>query len=196
MSELLDSKGEPVTDLQFNLKKQSANHLADKKALHSGQGSTKPFKNMEDLESMASNIYAKAIDGIEEEYIKDKEAGLDINDYNSIMEFEVGYTPVGDTLLVKFIKEEQKMGSIILLDNKTNEKDKKAIVIAPGLYVTSLCKGDVIIMKASSHTNPFPPSYKRIIKGITFEEIPFEGVSGVFHDRDFIMQRIDKKEQK
>jgi len=194
MSELLDSNGQPINDLQFNLKKQSANHLADRKALHNKQGYTKPFESMEELEKQANSIYAKAGDDNKEEYEKDKLNGLDINDMSSVMAFEPDYTPLGDTLLVKYIKEDNQIGTIILPDSFN--KDKKAVVIVPGLLVTTLFKGDIIIMKGSDRNNPYPPSYKRRIKDIDFEEIPSMAVSGVYKSREALLARIREEDKK
>lgn len=194
MSELLDSKGEPINDLQFNLKKQSANHLADRAALHNKQGYTKPFDSMEDLEKQASAIYAKAADTNKEEYDKDKEKGLDINDINSVLAFEPDYTPLGDTVLVKYIKEDHKIGTLILPDSYN--ADKKAVVIVPGLLVSTIFKGDIIVLKGSDRNNPYPPSFKRKIKDIEFEEIPSMAISGVFKSREAVIDRIKQEDKK
>ncbi len=188
MSELVDKNGETIKDVQFNIKKESGSHLADRKALHSGQGSTKPFKDMDDLEKMASNIYATAVDDISKEYEADKKAGLDINDLESIKNYKLGYTPIGETLIVKYIKEEQKVGSLILPDSTSDSK--KAIIITPGLYISTLFKGDIVILKGQSKANPYPYEAKRTFNGITFNEIPVEAVAGVFHEREDIIQKI------
>jgi len=156
------------------------------------------FENMEQLEESAKQIYAHAIDKFREEYIKEKEQGFDFNDPESVNNFDINYTPLGNTVLVKFIREEQKIGSIFVLDGTNSAR--KALVMVPGLYVDSLKRGDVVSIKSGRDQSTgriidaFPDSPIRIFNGISFNEIPFEYIGGVFIGREEIMNRL--KEQK
>jgi len=194
MSDLLDSKGERINDLQFNLKKQSANHLADRKALHSKQGAIKPFKDEEDMIKTAETAFEGASKTLIELADKERELGFDIKDAKSIKNFKVGYTPFGTLLLVKIIYEEQKIGNILVPDNTA--LGRKAIVIVPGSYVTDLKKGDVVQLRPTSRGqyggidhNALPPHVERVFNGIKFHEITMESILGVYIDREEYIQR-------
>lgn len=127
-----------------------------------------------------------------EEVEADKLKGFDINSLESIQNFKVEYTPVGNSLLVKYVLEELKIGSIWLPD-KSNT-NLKAIVVVPGIYVNNLLLGDVITLKPDRDTrNPVPLSVPRIFNGVEFQEISYESVAGVFKTRKEVIDRIAKE---
>lgn len=127
-----------------------------------------------------------------EEVEADKLKGFDINSLESIEAFKIDYTPVGNSLLVKFVLEELKIGSIWLPD-KSN-MNLKAIVVVPGIYVNNLLLGDVITLKPDRDSkNPVPLSVPRIFKGVEFQEISYESVAGVFKTRKEVIDRIVKE---
>lgn len=138
------------------------------------------------IEDMADNIYAKSQDAIEKEVETDKEKGFDINDINSILNFKVGYTPVGNTVLIKTIKGEEKVGNIIIPDNST--RGTKAVVIVPGMLVTMLRKGDIILYKATLEGSV--ASVERIFNGVKFHEIDYYAIAGVMKDIDEMNERV------
>jgi hypothetical protein len=138
-------------------------------------------------EEYVKDVYARADQKIKEDYEKEKELGFDYKDNASVLAFEPNFTPVGDTLIVKFIVEIPEAGKIIT-SNKT--EDKKAVVIVPGLLVTTIEKGDVILLKPSDRNNPLPPAVEREFNGIKFQEISYYSVAGVYKDRTSVMNRI------
>lgn len=127
-----------------------------------------------------------------EEVEADKLKGFDIDSLESIQNFEITYTPVGNSLLVKYVLEELKIGSIWLPD-KSNT-NLKAIVVVPGIYVNNLLLGDVITIKGSMDPrNPIPPGVDRVFRGVTFTEISYEAVAGVFKTRKEVIERIARE---
>lgn len=127
-----------------------------------------------------------------EEVEADKLKGFDIDSLESIQNFEIAYTPVGNSLLVKYVLEELKIGSIWLPD-KSNT-NLKAIVVVPGIYVNNLLLGDVITIKGSMDPrNPVPPGVDRVFRGVTFTEISYEAVAGVFKTRKEVIDRIARE---
>lgn len=119
----------------------------------------------------------------------DKAKGFDINDMKSIEDFNIGYTPLGNSVLVKVINEEHKIGTIIIPDN--SNLNLKVVICVAGLFVNSLLPGDVVTIKPiQGASNPMPPHIDRIFKGVTFKEIDYSVVAGVFKTRKEIMARI------
>lgn len=149
------------------------------------------FRSPEEMVAAAESIYATKN---EDEINQDKVNGLDINDINSIINFKVGYTPSGNSLLVKFIKEETNYGKIILPD--ITNPNKKAVVIVAGLYVTNFKAGDIILLKGTSPSNPLPPHENRLFKNIKFKEISAEAAAGIFMDKNEWLDRIVKDNEK
>jgi hypothetical protein len=143
------------------------------------------FNSMTELEESANSIYAKADDAQKAVYEKDKAAGLDINDKESIANYKVGYTPLGNTLLIKVIKQDMEYGSLLLTD--LSNKNTKGVVIVPGLWVTTLKRGDVITLKATQSGNI--QSIERTINGITFNEIDYEVAAGIFMEEEELRKR-------
>lgn len=170
-----------MDDFQINIPSRPANQNADREALKKQPGSIhRTFNDMKDLEESANSIYAKAGEAHKEMIEKDKAAGLDVNDIESIRNFKIGYTPLGNTLLIKQIHEDLKYGSILLPDGSNN--NKKAVVIVPGLYVTTLKKGDIITLKPT--TTGRAPYVKRTFKGVEFDEIDYDLVGGIFMEEE------------
>lgn len=129
-----------------------------------------------------------------EEVEADRLKGFDIDSLESIRNFEIAYTPVGNTVLVKYVLEELKIGSVWIPD-KSNT-NLKAIVVVPGIYVNNLLLGDVVTIRGSTTSNPYPPSMERIFRGVTFQEISYEAVAGVFKTRNEIIERIANESKK
>lgn len=177
--ELPDSVMQEMQDTNSKASNHSRSHLI-------GAGANqRTFSSPEDMVASAESIYAVKNT---EEVAKDKALGLDIDDIESIKAFKTGYSPAGNTVLVKFIKEEEKVGDIILLDR--SNPNKKAVVITTGLYVNNFRPGDVVLLKGQDARNPLPPSADRIFKGITFKEISVEAIAGLFLDRKEWLDRI------
>jgi hypothetical protein len=145
------------------------------------------FNSPEDMVASAESIYAVKNT---EEVAKDKEHGLDINDIESIKAFKTGYSPAGNSVLVKFIKEEEKVGKIILTDH--SNPNKKAVVITAGLYVNNFRPGDIVLLKGQDVRNPLPPFADRVFKSITFKEISVDAIAGIFLDKKEWLDRIVK----
>lgn len=138
-------------------------------------------------EEYVRDVYARMDEKIKEDYEKEVALGFDYRDKTSVLAFEPNFTPVGDTLIVKFIIEIPEKGKIIP-PGKT--EDKKAVVIVPGLLVTTVEKGDIVLMKPSDRNNPLPPAVEREFNGIKFQEISYYSVAGVYTDRDTVMKRV------
>lgn len=117
---------------------------------------------------------------------EDKEKGFDINDIESIKAFAkaVEYTPLFNTVVVKQIREEQKVGSLILPDSSAT--GKKAVVIIPGMYVSQLQAGDIVTLQGDGRIQYF----NRVFKGVSFWELNVDSIGGVFKSREVIMQRL------
>lgn len=189
--ELVNEKGEQLKS-ESSVKSIKASERTRAHLIAPGNNQ-RQFETMEQLEESAKQIYAHAIDKFKQEYEKEKELGFDFNDPESVNKFQINYTPLGNTVLVKFIREEQKIGSIFVLDGTNSAK--KALVMVPGLYVDSLKRGDIISIKSGRDSagrivDTFPDSPIRIFNGVSFSEIPLEYVAGVFISREEIMNRL------
>ncbi len=197
--ELTDSKGQPLKKeepFQIAITKSSAGKNADRDALKRVKGADqvsigKPkFDNMHELEEKAEELYSAEQNAYIKLCEKEKALGFDVTDPECIKTFKINYTPVGDTLLVKFIREEKMAGKLLLIDG--SNESKKAIVMVPGLLVNTVFRGDIVTMKPTDRLNPFPPSVKRRIADIEFEEISYQAVGGVFKDRVDVIKRIQQ----
>lgn len=154
--------------------------------LNSPGATNRTFGTMEEMVSSANSIYTNVN---VEEHEKDKKNGFDINDIESIKAFRAGYTPVGNSVLIKVIKEEQKIGNIIIPPGSGDSI--KAVVVVPGLYVNNLKVGDIITFKlAQGGKVQLPPMVDNTIKGIKFKEVSYEAILGVFIERETIIDRI------
>jgi hypothetical protein len=142
-------------------------------------------------EDYVKDIYVKADQKIKEEYEKEKSLGFDYRDSVSVDNFNIDYTPVGDTIIVKFIIEVPKEGEII---TPKKYEDRKAVVLVPGLLITTLEKGDIISMKPSDRNNPLPPTVDREFNGIKFQEISYYSVAGIYRNRKDVMERVNRND--
>lgn len=143
------------------------------------------FEDDDDMVSKAEKKYRKA--NLEEAEL-DKTKGFDIESIESIRAFDVGYTPMGNTVLIKIIREEHKIGLIIIPDGTA--LGVKAVVVVPGLYVNNLLLGDIVMLKGESPSKPIPPHIDRKFKDVNFWEVPFEAIAGAFVSREKLITRI------
>lgn len=145
------------------------------------------FKTKDQMEESANKLVEKHVAELTAESVKDKQNGFDINDIMSIMNFETGYTPIGSTLIVKEIKEEHKIGDLLILDKSATMQ--KAVVITPGLQVTLLKKGDIVAFKAMKKEEA-PLATNRVFNKVKFLEIDYIIVGGVFESLEVMQQRL------
>jgi len=146
------------------------------------------FDSMASLEEQASKIYASHKHKVQLEYEKDLEAGFDILDVESVKTFskeKVKYTPTGNTVLVKELPEQDKIGNLIVPDGASIEK--KGIIIVAGLYAQVYQPGDVIAIKPSERGGI--QAIKRVIEGVTFYEIDAHVISGIYEFIEVIKKR-------
>lgn len=189
----LKSKEESSVPQDFNIRisKRSASHTADKEALSKQVGRTmEKFSSEEDMINKAQERFQT---NYEKEKQKDLSNGFNIDDENSILSYEIDYTPIG-TMIVKFIKEEIKIGNLYLPDNGI--ENKKAIVMIPSLYDTVFRKGDIILFRPTKFNQygksefGYPPHLERQFKNVTFQEISAEDISGILTRREEVVKRI------
>lgn len=173
--ELVDAKGDSIESIKASNRTRS--HLLN---------DTKRFESMSELEKSAENIHGKEIVLQDAIHIKDKENGFDINDIDSVTNFDAGYTPLGNSLLIKVIKEEQKIGSVLVPDS--SNLSKKAVVVVPGLLVTSLKAGDIVSIKPAERGSI--QTIDRILKGVKFDEIDYHAIAGIFKSSKEMKERI------
>lgn len=138
-------------------------------------GHHRSFSSQSDMEEQAEKIYAKHGNKIKEEYESDVKNGLDIKNPESIKNFDIEYTPIGNSLVIKELHEELKEGSLILPNGLGD--DKKGIVMVPGLLVTTLKRGDVVALKPTPQGQLM--ALKREFNGVKFVEIEIYAVAGV-----------------
>ena len=195
MSELLDASGNEIKSIKtMKASERTRTHLNSPATIN------RTFDSDEAMLKSAEEIYGKAIDEREIEYEKEKALGFDINDIESVMRYPVNFTPLGNTVLVKFIYEKENKGKIILPSAIQDTMGRKAIVIVPGLFVDSLRKGDLILFRPMENRykagtpdyNALPPAADKMFGGIKFHEISFEAVAGVFISREEIIKRLAK----
>lgn len=126
----------------------------------------------------------------EREIQEDKENGLDISDIESIRGFDLGYVPLGNSVLLKEIRQDQEIRGIVIPD-MSNEVSK-AVVIETGTLIEGLRKGDVVTIKPSTSGDRIP-SIERTIKGIKFKEYSYLALAGVFVPKVVYMERIKEE---
>jgi len=185
-----------ITDEDIKIKTIKASERT-RTHLNSPGTTNRTFDSMEAMVENAESKYKKSfIDEME----KDKEKGFDINDINSINAFEFDYCPLQYTVVVKFIREEQKVGSIIIPDSSS--LTFKGVVIEPGLMVNNLKRGDIVTFKPTlvdpkkQLFNPIPDNMEIIIKGIVFKEVSYESIAGVYLKREKLIERIAEENKK
>lgn len=155
------------------------------------------FGSMDELLEKAEEIYGSAGKAMVKEHEKDKENGFDINDVESIKNFNIDYTPLGNSVVVKFIREDLKLGEIIVPD--TSNHGRKAVIMVAGLYVDTLKRGDIVRLRPMAPQRPgakinqdeLPPSVDIIFNNVKFSEISYEAVAGVFLSREVVNGRLN-----
>lgn len=114
-----------------------------------------------------------------------KEKGLDIEDIESIKAFDIEYTPIGSTIIVKELKNDEKFGSIIIPD--IAKEVRRGVVIETGLYAHELRKGDIVAYKHNVKDHNFRDVE---FKHIKFHEIDIDAVSGVYLKKQEVVERL------
>lgn len=142
------------------------------------------------LRDTLNREFKTAIDKAVQEANADKEKGFDINSLESIIKFAnaLEYTPMYNTVLIKAIKQEEKIGNIIIPD--MSNKGHKGVVIVPGMFVTMLKAGDIVNLQSrQSQTLRY---FNRIFKEINFWEVDADDICGVFQFRSTIQKRVEQ----
>lgn len=139
----------------------------------------------------AKEIAEAATKEMLKEIEEDKEKGLDIHDIDSIINFDIGYTPLGYTVIVKEIIENQKIGLIYLPD--TSEMSRKAVVIETGHGIHAIKPGDVISYRELPDKSKNYDKYTstRVFKGVKFKEISMDMVAGVYKSKQIVLDRLN-----
>jgi hypothetical protein len=176
--ELLDSNGDALKSIKAS--ERSRAHLNSKGNIN------RTFPDMATLEKQGESIYAKEQDKIKEEYENDVKAGFDVKDINSILAFEPGYTPVGNSLLLKNIHKEQRKDQLFLPPGVG--ENPQGIVIVAGLYATIFRKGDIVSFNATMGGQI--PTVKRKLNNVEFVEVDATYISGIHKPEAEIRERV------
>lgn len=147
-----------------------------------------------DMEKQGEKLYAGHFNKVKQEQEKDKSNGFDVTDPENIKHFRINYTPLGNTVLVKRIHEEEetdkdKTENKIILPAGLDQSDRKYIVMVPGILVSILQRGDIVTLKGS-HDGKIS-SVERKFNNVKFDEIDYYAIAGVFKSQDEIKTRID-----
>ena len=126
----------------------------------------------------------KIVKQFNEEVDKDAKNGFNINDVDSVNSFETDFTPMENEVLVKFIIEEYKIGSIFV-PTGSDLNAKKAIIVETGLHVSYLQKGDIVVLRGGKIQ-----ATNFMIKGIKFNIIDAGVILGVFSKKQDILSRL------
>lgn len=145
------------------------------------------FDSIEDMNAQAEEALSMRDKDYLKEVEEDKLNGFDINDINSIINFDIEYAPIGSTILVKFLREDKLGSTIILLDSSS--ESKKALVVEVGMFVDYIKKGDIISVRGQDSRNPLPPSIERTFKGVKLKEINYESVTGIYMKKQELIKR-------
>lgn len=167
---------------QHVMSPRTANHQADREAKGRQGNIQRKFASMEELNASFEETYAHLNEN-DQKYMReveeDKLAGFDINDPESIANFEIGYVPLGSTVLVKFLREDDLGNKIIIPD--LSAKIKKALIVQPGLFVDYLKKGDIVSLRNINNArSPLPDAIDHTFNGVKFKEINYESCVGIF----------------
>lgn len=202
--ELTDSKGNVIkpkdaNDVIKSLDIQTAPEVkqdvkrikaSDRTRSHLNNDATKnrTFNNMTDLEKNAEKIYAAHNNKVQKELEEDVANGFDISSPESVIAFQINYTPIGNVVLVKEIHDEETTEKKIILPSGLDSKDKKYVVMVPGLLVSILKRGDVITLKPT-------PSGKldavdRKFNGVKFYELDYYAIAGVYQSESIMQDRV------
>lgn len=180
-------KPEDNAELEDNMNETSMK-ASDRTRSHLLTGHQKALNGLS-VEDMAvraeqdfGNIYTKNI-------AADKEKGFDVESLDSIINFDVGYTPSDTAILVKLIRQEEKIGSIIIPDR--SNPNAKAVIVVPGFRVYNYDAGDVIMLRSTGR-EPLR-ALSRTFKGIEFHEIDESFIAGNFISRKEWYNRTIKK---
>lgn len=152
------------------------------------------FSSPEEMAQSANHYFQ--IGKIKEDQAEIKR-GFDISDINSVMAFDIPFTPLGATVIVKEIKKsddpEEDAGGIIPVD--LSIQAQKWIVMVPGLLVTTLQRGDIVCFRASFKENPVIVTDRRI-GGVIFKEVAYYDIGGVCVRKEEMDQRIAEIERR
>lgn len=150
--------------------------------------SDRNFVSQTDMELQAEKLYAGHANKLKKEQEEDVVNGLDINDIESIKNFNICYTPLGNSVVIKQLHEEEQIGKIIIPAG-LDITDRKYIVMVPGLLVNMLNRGDIITMKGT-------PSGKldvidRKFNGVKFIEVDFYAIAGIYKSEQDMQKRVE-----
>jgi len=124
---------------------------------------------------------------------RDKDKGLDVDDPESIQKFQIKYTPIGNTLIIKVLEPIQQavIAGMDLVDYSNSAK--RFLVMVPGLLVTTLKKGDIVSAagRSDNRDDGKIEIMDRIFGGIRFGEIRYNDIAGVFEDTEIIKKRFE-----
>jgi len=146
-------------------------------------------------EEMAENAkVAYQIGKVKENQIEIK-LGFDISNMESVMAFDIPYTPLHSTVIIKEIpikiEDDEDTSKIVPIDLSTT--GKKFIVMVAGLNVHILQKGDIVFIKGG----PVDMTGRKY-RGISFLEANYYDISGILMKKEEMEERIlqhDRKER-
>lgn len=200
MTKIKGTKLETGDNVGIVMSPRTASHQADREAKNKQGNPTKTFESIEDMEKSFNDTYGH-LNEIDQKYMKEKETdklnGFDIDDKESIMNFDLEYTPMGSTLIVKFLREDELGSKSIIID--VTSKIKKALVVQPGIFVDYLKKGDIVSLVPSRTTrSPLPDHAPHLFKGVSFQEINYEAIAGIYmREKDLKARSLaDRKKAK
>ena len=152
---------------------------------------SRKFDSPEEMAKHATEAYQIGVKKVNQIEI---DKGFDISDINSVLAFETGYTPIGNSIILKEIPKEvvEEENKLIVMD--LSNTSKKYYVITPGLMVTTLEKGDIVNL--GNFTGEGVKVINKTFKGITFVEAEYYSITGVYHPLIEMKERISRNETK
>lgn len=156
----------------------------------SGHHKKEPItRNFDSVEEMAKHVEETYQIGKQRENKQEIDAGFDVRDKNSVMAFDIGYTPRNGGIILKEIPKdimpEEKGITLIELGDETI----RWWVMAVGNLVVDLRKGDIVHTAGGQ-------GIKRRFKKVLFWEMESYNVSGVYTTNEEIEKRIKKHDSK
>ena len=148
---------------------------------------TRAFSSEEEMKNHAEETYRIGEKKVNEIEIR---KGLDITDYESVMNFNIGYIPLQNSVIVKEIPKDliSDSDSILAIDN--SQSAAKYYVFAVSSVVQELKKGDIVAL-GDPQGGPTVPVSKKMFKGIMFYSVPSYYVQGIVtNDENLIKDRI------
>lgn len=139
---------------------------------------------MRPYSSEAAEIVSKMITN---EQDTEKELGFDIQNRDSIVNFEFDYTPIGDNILVKKLKS----STIITADGA--DTGKFMVVMVSPEVSRPVYPGDIINL-GGPHMPQVPFASKKI-KGIALLECSCFAIGGMYITQDEYRERLDNFKQ-